>query len=138
MNAQVKTFSQDGDYKIADISLADWGRKEIDIAEHEMPGLMSIGQASCSMARISSRHGVSGVLTPASIADMSSPVRTRCGSGMIPNRRSAQQKVADFFRPDHAYRKALKPLLSTLEQMIPAPGARLFASSGRRGQVADV
>src|SRR5690606_11347904 len=42
MNAQPKTFSQDGDYKVADISLADWGRKEIDIAEHEMPGLMSI------------------------------------------------------------------------------------------------
>ena len=42
MNAQVKTFSQDGDYKVADIALADWGRKEIDIAEHEMPGLMSI------------------------------------------------------------------------------------------------
>jgi len=30
------------DYKVADMSLADWGRKEIDIAEHEMPGLMSI------------------------------------------------------------------------------------------------
>jgi adenosylhomocysteinase len=30
------------DYKIADISLADFGRKELDIAEHEMPGLMSI------------------------------------------------------------------------------------------------
>ncbi|MFN9967308.1 MAG: adenosylhomocysteinase, partial [Lysobacteraceae bacterium] len=30
------------DYKVADISLADWGRKEIDIAEQEMPGLMSI------------------------------------------------------------------------------------------------
>ncbi len=29
-------------YKIADISLAEWGRKEIDIAEKEMPGLMSI------------------------------------------------------------------------------------------------
>ena len=42
MNAPVKTFSQDGDYKVADISLADWGRKELDIAEHEMPGLMSI------------------------------------------------------------------------------------------------
>ncbi|MFT3897989.1 MAG: adenosylhomocysteinase [Thermomonas sp.] len=42
MNAQVKTFSQDGDYKVADIALADWGRKEIDIAEQEMPGLMSI------------------------------------------------------------------------------------------------
>ncbi len=29
-------------YKVADISLAEWGRKEIDIAEHEMPGLMAI------------------------------------------------------------------------------------------------
>ncbi len=29
-------------YKVADLSLAEWGRKEIDIAEHEMPGLMSI------------------------------------------------------------------------------------------------
>jgi adenosylhomocysteinase len=29
-------------YKIADISLAEWGRKELDIAEKEMPGLMSI------------------------------------------------------------------------------------------------
>ena len=30
------------DYKVADISLADWGRKEIVIAEQEMPGLISI------------------------------------------------------------------------------------------------
>jgi len=30
------------DFKIADITLADWGRKEIAIAEHEMPGLMAI------------------------------------------------------------------------------------------------
>jgi adenosylhomocysteinase len=30
------------DYKVADISLADYGRKEITLAEHEMPGLMSI------------------------------------------------------------------------------------------------
>jgi adenosylhomocysteinase len=29
-------------HKVADMSLADWGRKEISIAEHEMPGLMSI------------------------------------------------------------------------------------------------
>jgi adenosylhomocysteinase len=29
-------------YKVADMSLADWGRKEIDIAEQEMPGLMAI------------------------------------------------------------------------------------------------
>src|ERR1039458_10636246 len=30
------------EYKVADIGLAGFGRKEIDIAEHEMPGLMSI------------------------------------------------------------------------------------------------
>ena len=30
------------DFKVADMSLADWGRKEIAIAEHEMPGLMAI------------------------------------------------------------------------------------------------
>ncbi|MBD8526621.1 adenosylhomocysteinase [Pseudomarimonas arenosa] len=41
MNAVVKDMPSQ-DYKVADISLADWGRKEIDIAEHEMPGLMSI------------------------------------------------------------------------------------------------
>ena len=29
-------------YKVADLSLSDFGRKEIDIAEHEMPGLMSV------------------------------------------------------------------------------------------------
>ena len=35
-------ISSELDYKVADISLADFGRKEIDIAEHEMPGLMAI------------------------------------------------------------------------------------------------
>ncbi|MCU1292548.1 MAG: adenosylhomocysteinase, partial [Bryobacterales bacterium] len=30
------------EYKVADLGLADWGRKEISVAEHEMPGLMSI------------------------------------------------------------------------------------------------
>ena len=29
------------DYRVADIDLADWGRREISIAEHEMPGLMA-------------------------------------------------------------------------------------------------
>ncbi|MBU6198160.1 MAG: adenosylhomocysteinase [Xanthomonadaceae bacterium] len=39
MNAVLKSSE---DFKVADLSLADWGRKEIDIAEHEMPGLMAI------------------------------------------------------------------------------------------------
>jgi len=33
---------QQPDYKVADITLADWGRKEIAIAETEMPGLMAL------------------------------------------------------------------------------------------------
>jgi adenosylhomocysteinase len=33
---------QSPDYKVADITLADWGRKEITIAETEMPGLMAV------------------------------------------------------------------------------------------------
>ena len=35
-------MSKFNDYKIADISLASWGRKEIEIAETEMPGLMAL------------------------------------------------------------------------------------------------
>lgn len=35
-------MSADNDYKVADISLAEWGRKEINIAETEMPGLMAL------------------------------------------------------------------------------------------------
>src|SRR5712692_8268076 len=45
------------DYKVKDISLADWGRKEIKIAESEMPGLMALreeykGKKPLSGARI--------------------------------------------------------------------------------------
>ncbi len=34
--------TKNADYKVADMSLADWGRKEISIAETEMPGLMAL------------------------------------------------------------------------------------------------
>ncbi|MBI3113965.1 MAG: adenosylhomocysteinase [Rhodospirillales bacterium] len=35
-------MSKSADFKVADIALADWGRKEISLAETEMPGLMAI------------------------------------------------------------------------------------------------
>jgi adenosylhomocysteinase len=41
MSAEAAT-TMSGDYKVADISLAAWGHKEIRIAETEMPGLMAI------------------------------------------------------------------------------------------------
>jgi adenosylhomocysteinase len=36
------TLTETTDYKVADIGLADFGRKEITLAEHEMPGLMAM------------------------------------------------------------------------------------------------
>ena len=42
MNATLKPASPKSDHRVADLKLADWGRKEIAIAETEMPGLMAI------------------------------------------------------------------------------------------------
>src|SRR5215211_5236157 len=42
--AENQTAAAPTDYRVADISLADWGRKEIQIAEGEMPALMAIRQ----------------------------------------------------------------------------------------------
>ncbi len=49
--------TESNDYKVADSSLADWGRKEVEIAESEMPGLMALreeykGKAPLKGARI--------------------------------------------------------------------------------------
>ena len=58
MNAELKPNStKTTEYKVADISLAGWGRKEIAIAENEMPGLMGLreeyaGQKPLKGARI--------------------------------------------------------------------------------------
>jgi adenosylhomocysteinase len=40
-NPRPQTVAE-GDFKVADLSLADFGRKEIQLAEHEMPGLMAL------------------------------------------------------------------------------------------------
>ncbi len=42
MSTQSVTKLSDHDYKVADLGLADWGRKEIQLAEIEMPGLMAV------------------------------------------------------------------------------------------------
>ena len=44
MTASAKPKAKTGDYVVKDISLADWGRKEIKIAETEMPGLMATSE----------------------------------------------------------------------------------------------
>jgi len=40
--SQVQSINSTPDYKVADFSLAEWGRKELDIAETEMPALMAL------------------------------------------------------------------------------------------------
>src|SRR5436190_17624263 len=42
MSTTLTAPKKTADYKVKDMSLAEWGRKEISIAEHEMPGLMSV------------------------------------------------------------------------------------------------
>ena len=50
MSAAVKPeFS---DFQVADLSLADWGRKEISIAETEMPGLMAMREKYAGQSRL--------------------------------------------------------------------------------------
>ncbi len=44
MTIMTETLTPTLDYKVADITLAEFGRKEISIAEHEMPGLMATRQ----------------------------------------------------------------------------------------------
>ena len=46
------------DYKVADISLAEWGRKEIEMAEKEMHGLMAL----CAFPSGDGRPSVPGVI----------------------------------------------------------------------------
>ena len=41
-NLEAVNLPSGQDYKVADISLADWGRKELSIAETEMPALMAL------------------------------------------------------------------------------------------------
>ena len=57
-SVKVHPIKQDPDFKVADMGLADWGRKEIALAEKEMPGLMSLR----------AKHGASKPLAGAKIA----------------------------------------------------------------------
>src|SRR5215813_2284842 len=53
MNAPKPGFS---DYKVADLKLADWGRKEIAIAESEMPALMAIREEYAATQPLKGAH----------------------------------------------------------------------------------
>ena len=54
--AYAEPVAQLRDYKVADISLAEWGRKEIRIAEKEMPGLMSLREKYARLQPLKGAH----------------------------------------------------------------------------------
>src|SRR5689334_23085573 len=84
------------EYKVADMSLADWGRKEIGIAEQEMLGLMAIRRKYAKDKPLSgvrvtgSLHlTIPTAVWIATLADLGATVRSaRC------NRRSTQEHAA--------------------------------------------
>ena len=51
MNRPAMSAVPVGDHKVADPSLADWGRREIRIAETEMPALMKIREITVAPSR---------------------------------------------------------------------------------------
>ena len=58
----VSLSKEPADFRVADLQLADWGRKEIAIAETEMPGLIAIREEFAPLqplrgARIACLHG---------------------------------------------------------------------------------
>ena len=49
MSADLQVQSVNGiEFKVADLSLAEAGRKQIRLAEHEMPGLMALREEICA------------------------------------------------------------------------------------------
>ena len=63
------------EYKVADLALADWGRKEITVAEHEMPGLMSIRKKYAKDKPLAGVRVVGGHLVRGMIGRVAAPVR---------------------------------------------------------------
>ncbi|MEP9414566.1 MULTISPECIES: adenosylhomocysteinase [unclassified Gordonia (in: high G+C Gram-positive bacteria)] len=61
MTALQAEHSNGIDFKVADLALADFGRKEIELAEHEMPGLMSLRREYADVAPLKGAR-VSGSL----------------------------------------------------------------------------
>jgi adenosylhomocysteinase len=98
MNTVAEKFT---DFVIADLSLADWGRKEIRIAETEMPGLMAIrdefAAAQPSRARAS----------PAPAHDH--PDRRADRDADRPRRRSALGLVQHLLDPGPRRRRHRRP-----------------------------
>jgi len=66
-SAKTKTHASAADYVVKDIGLAEWGRKEIAIAETEMPGLMATRQDDGDFGALRSPAGRATVTGPPAV-----------------------------------------------------------------------
>ena len=65
LTMEVETMNQTNDYKVADISLAEFGRKEIQLAEVEMPGLMALREKYADKKPFDGKNMYRELSTPA-------------------------------------------------------------------------
>lgn len=119
------------DYKIKDINLADWGRKEIEIAEHEMPGLMAIRE------KYSSKKPLKGVRITGSLhmtiqtavlietlVELGADVRW-CSCNIFSTQDHAAAAIAKIGVPVFAWKgETLEEYWWCLEQALTFPGGK--------------
>ena len=70
-------------YEVADIELADWGRKELDMAEVEMPGLMEARSGRDSDQSVETERSSEGCASPRVSVSLPSPARHTAPAGLI-------------------------------------------------------
>ena len=90
-------FPSDLPYKVADMGLAEFGRKEIEISEHEMPGLMALRQKYADQKPLKGAR-ITGSLhmtipRPMAYLSLLGKVRALRNIGGVPRWRSASPTV---------------------------------------------
>ncbi|WP_022849981.1 adenosylhomocysteinase [Limisalsivibrio acetivorans] len=119
------------DYKIRDISLAEYGRKEIDIAEHEMPGLMSVrekyaGEKPLKGVRISgSLHmTIQTAVLIETLVELGADVRW-CSCNIFSTQDHAAAAIAEAGVPVFAWKgETLEEYWWCTEQALSFPGGK--------------
>src|SRR3954466_14759316 len=123
------TLTETADYKVADLGLAEFGRKEIRLAEHEMPGLMAMreeygAQKPLKGARISgSLHmTVQTAVLIETLVELGADVRW-CSCNIFSTQDHAAAAIAEAGVPVFAWKgETLEEYWWCTEQMLTWPG----------------
>ncbi len=139
--AHAVTTASGFDYKVADLQLAEWGRKEIRLAEQEMPGLMvdargvrGADSRSAGLRVMGSLHmTIQTAVLIETLRDLGADVRwapaTSSPPRTTPRRRSSSAPTAPPDAPKGVPVFAWKG--ETLEEYWGAPSGRSTSATGR-------